>query len=168
VILLCLVGVHAVLFPGYARRIRPTFFVSPDMPCSLSFLTDYFEPWADFIRGPIRNAYYSIRAGRDGYGASYVKANVEQQGQQKPLWVSNKCETVVNVEAMGCGTTLKAVVLHEVGHCLGLAHSLSPSSMMNFSVMLSREGRVLEPLVEPRWMQFPSPEDKRDLDLGIS
>lgn len=168
VILLCIVGAQAVLFPNYARRVRPRFFVSPDIPCPVLFLSDYFNRWADFTRGPIKDAYYSIRAGRDGYGSSYVKASVEQQGQQKPLWISNKCETFVNVEAMGCGATLKAVLLHEVGHCLGLAHSLSPNSMMNFSVLLSQEGLVIEPVFEPRWMRFPSPEDMRDLDLGIA
>lgn len=160
---LLVVIVGGNIFPKYARRSRPTFVVSPDITCPTEFLADYFAPWADFTRRPTAGAAYSIREARVQYGTSSVEAVAQQVFPNDPTWIGIGCKVRIDVNKMGCGPTFKGVILHEIGHCLGLAHSPHPGSMMNFSVLVGADGRVLEPPYDLPWMAAPSIWDKLDL-----
>lgn len=142
--------------------------VSPDIGCPVDFLTPYFAPWADFTRAPIFGALYSIQDATVRFGSSRVEATAYQTFPSEPLWIASGCKTKININRLGCETTFKAVLLHEIGHCLGLAHSTYPDSMMNFSVLVGVDGRVLEPAYEPQWVANPSLRDKLDLYRTIS
>lgn len=74
---------------------------------------------------------FSANVGQNAHSAGY--ATFDEYKGDKPV----HCSIYIPLESAGLGESLSKTIMHELGHCLGLGHSVIPSAIMSYSLNAS-------------------------------